>query len=393
MQQSFEYGPITEADLVPYATLLDHAFAENPTTTQDTTWLRKSGLETYRVVRAAGQVAAGMGMLRMGQWFGGRSVPMGGIIAVVVAPEYRGSGVASYMMRSAMEEMRADGIALSVLYASTQTIYRKMGYEQAGVTVGYRFPVASLPTREQRLVVRAATPADEPEMHRLYTERARGTNGNLDRLPVMWEWKLRERLPVSAYMVERDGVAEGYVVYNQRRRPSDTGKVINARDLVAITPDAGRQVLSFLGGHRRVAEHLEWYGPAADPLLLQVTEQDYTVPHFEQWLLRMLDVPAALAARGYPKGVSGEVHLAVLDDMLPANDGPVILSVANGRAEVRPGGDGTVVIDVRGLSALYSSYLPPAALRSAGYLKGPDEDLALLTTIFSGPAPWMSDHF
>ena len=52
-----------------------------------------------------------------------------------------------------------------------------------------------------------------------------------------------------------------------------------------------------------------------------------------------------------------------------------------------------MVIDVRGLSALYSSYLPPAALRSAGYLNGPDDDLALLTTIFSGPAPWMSDHF
>jgi predicted acetyltransferase len=127
--------------------------------------------------------------------------------------------------------------------------------------------------------------------------------------------------------------------------------------------------------------------------MLQVTEQDYTVSYFQQWLLRMLDVPAALAARGYPKGVSGEVHLAVLDDMLPANDGPVILSVADGRADVRPGGEGTVVVDVRGLSALYSGYLPPAALQTAGYLKGPDEDLALLTTFFAGPVPWMPDHF
>jgi predicted acetyltransferase len=79
--------------------------------------------------------------------------------------------------------------------------------------------------------------------------------------------------------------------------------------------------------------------------------------------------------------------------MLPANDGPVVLSVADGRAEVRPGGDGTVVIDVRGLSALYSGYLPAAALRTTGYLKGTDEDLSLLTTLFAGPAPWMPDHF
>ena len=393
MQRSFEYGPITEADLVPYAALLDHAFAENPTATQDTTWQRQSGLESFRIVRSGSQVTAGMGMLRMGQWFGGRSVPMSGIIGVVVAPEYRGSGVASYMMRSAMEEMRADGVALSALYASTQTIYRKMGYEQAGHSISYRFPISSLPTREQRLIVRAATPEDEPEMHRLYTERARQTNGTLDRHPVIWEWKLRERPPVSAFIAERDGVAEGYVVYNQRRQPSDPGKVIQIRDLVAATPDAGRQLLSFLGGHRRVADHLEWEGPAADPLLLLVTEQDYTASYFQQWMLRMLDVPAALEARGYSLGVTGEVHLAVLDDMLPANDGPVILSVADGRAEVRPGGEGTVVIDVRGLSALYSGYLPAAALRTAGYLKGPDEDLSLLTTLFAGPAPWMPDHF
>ena len=392
MQRSFEYGPIMEADLVPYAALLDHAFSDNPTG-PNTTWQQQAGLESFRVVRAGDQVAAGMGMLRMGQWFGGRSVPMSGIIGVVVAPEYRGTGVASYMMRSAMEEMRADGVALSSLYASTQTIYRKMGYEQAGHSISYRFPVSSLPTREQRLVVRAATPEDESEMHRLYTERARQTNGTLDRHPVLWEWKLRERPPVSAYIVERDGVAEGYVVYNQRRRPSDPGKVIKIRDLVAATPDAGRQLLSFLGGHRRVADHLEWEGPAADPLLLLVTEQDYTASYFQQWMLRMLDVPAALTARGYPKGVSGEVHLAVLDDMLPANDGPVILSVADGRAEVRPGGEGTVVIDVRGLAALYSGYLPAAALRTVGYLKGPDDDLSLLTTLFAGPAPWMPDHF
>lgn len=392
-QRSFEYGPIAEADLIPYASLLDHAFSENPTTEPDAAWQKQAGLDSFRVVRAEGQIAAGMGMLRMGQWFGGRSVPMSGIIAVVVAPEYRGSGVASSMMRSAMEEMRADGVAISALYASTQTIYRKMGYEQAGISVEYRFPISSLPSRERRLTVRLATPEDEPEMHRLYTERARQTNGNLDRHAVMWGWILREHPPVSAYIAERDGVAEGYVVYGQRRRPTDPGKVVKVRDLVAVTPDAGSQLLSFLGGHRRVADHMVWTSTSSDPLFLQVTEQDYTVTYYQQWLLRMIDVPAALEARGYPTGASGEVHLAVRDDILPANDGPLVLSVADGRAKVRPGGDGAVAIDVRGLSALYSGYQSPAALRTVGYLEGPDESLALLTTLFAGPAPWMPDNF
>lgn len=388
-----EFGPIREDELIPYATLLDHAFGDNPSPTQETTWQRQAGLDSFRVVRASGQLASGMGMLRMGQWFGGRSVPTSGIVAVVVAPEHRGGGVGSFMMRTALEEMRADGLALSALYASTQGVYRRLGYEQAGVSVGYRVPLATLPTRDKSLDLRAATAADEPAMHQLYTEQARRTNGNLDRHAVMWEWILRERPPVNAYIVERDGTPEGYVVYAQRTAPRDSGKAIRVRDLVAGTPDAARRLLSFLADHRRVAEHLAWNGPAADPLVLHLAEQDYAVPDFQQWLIRVLNVSQALAARGYPMGATAEVHLAVRDDVLPANDGPLVLSIANGRAKVRPGGEGRVVIDVRGLAPLYSGYLPPAALRGVGYLDGPDEDLALLQTIFAGPGPWMSDHF
>ena len=44
MQRSYEYGPITETDMVPYAALLDHAFAENPTAQQDTTWQTAVGV-------------------------------------------------------------------------------------------------------------------------------------------------------------------------------------------------------------------------------------------------------------------------------------------------------------------------------------------------------------
>lgn len=392
-RRKFAYGPISEGDLGRYAALLDHAFSDNPSATPEATWQRQAGLDCFRVVRVAEEIASGMGMLRMGQWFGGRSVPTAGIVAVVVAPEHRGGGVASFMMRSALEEMRADGLALSVLYASTQLVYRRVGYEQAGVSIGYRIPLATLPTRDKSLTVRAATPADEPAMHRLYTERARQTNGNLDRHPVQWEWLLRERPPVNTYVVEREGVAEGYVVYGQRTGPRDTGKVIRARDLVATTPAANRRLLAFLADHRRVAEHLAWHGPAADPITFQIPEQDYTVSHVEQWLLRILNVPAALAARGYPAGVTAEVHLAVRDDVLPENDGPVVLAVADGRAEVRPGGDGRVTLDVRGLAPLYSGYLSPAALKSIGALNGPDEDLARLATIFAGPGPWMPDNF
>jgi predicted acetyltransferase len=88
-----------------------------------------------------------------------------------------------------------------------------------------------------------------------------------------------------------------------------------------------------------------------------------------RWLTRIVDVPQALAARGYPKDVSGEVHLEIHDDLLPANHGRFLLRVDEGQAEVTAGGRGSLVTDIRGLAPLYSGFLPPRTLQSLGCFK------------------------
>ena len=62
-------------------------------------------------------------------------------------------------------------------------------------------------------------------------------------------------------------------------------------------------------------------GGPMDPLLLLMREQDYQVKLLFHWMLRVLDVPAALEARGYPAGVSGTLHLEVEDELFPENRG------------------------------------------------------------------------
>jgi predicted acetyltransferase len=107
----------------------------------------------------------------------------------------------------------------------------------------------------------------------------------------------------------------------------------------------------------------------------------------------VVDVGAALAARGYPAGVEAELHLAVADDVLPANNASFVLRVAKGRGEVAPGGSGSLRLDVRALAALFAGYRSPAQLRMSTDLVGSDQDLALAATLFAGPAPWMPDGF
>jgi predicted acetyltransferase len=109
-------------------------------------------------------------------------------------------------------------------------------------------------------------------------------------------------------------------------------------------------------------------------------------------MLRVLDVSAALAARGYPP-VSGEVHLAVHDAHFPANAGRRVFTVDAGKGSTREGGRGDVTVDVRGLAALYSGFATPYTLRAAGLLDGPDEALGTLACFFAGPEPWCADHY
>jgi predicted acetyltransferase len=112
-----------------------------------------------------------------------------------------------------------------------------------------------------------------------------------------------------------------------------------------------------------------------------------------EWLLRVVDVRAALTGRGYPPGLETEVHLAVRDEVCPWNNGRFVLTVADGRGEVREGERSDVILDARGLAALYTGYLTPAALQQVGLAAGEPRALAAAGLPFAGPAPWMPDMF
>ena len=60
---------------------------------------------------------------------------------------------------------------------------------------------------------------------------------------------------------------------------------------------------------------------------------------------------------------------------------------------VKPGGEGRLQLDVRGLAPLYTGYLSPQALRAAGLLDGPEADLRSAAAAFAGPVPWMREGF
>jgi len=151
--------------------------------------------------------------------------------------------------------------------------------------------------------------------------------------------------------------------------------------------------MALLGDHRSVSKSTVWIGGATDALQLHLDEQEATIDKRWEWMVRIVDAGRAIAERGFPLDVHAEVHLTIDDDVLPRNAGRFVLSVADGRGELRPGGTGRLRTHVRGLAAVYTSHLTAHEAARAGLMGGTDDDLARLSACFAGPAPWMSDFF
>jgi len=359
-------------------------------------WIDLLGTDNFREVRVSGVVAAGLGYVRAGQWFGGASVPCVGITAVGVSPEHRGGGLGSTMIRLMLEELYEEGTPLSSLYPATLPFYQRAGYERAGQRINYHLALDAIDVRASSADLAPVTASDYPTIYGLYERRARLSSGNMDRPAWWWKRKLEsEEHRLFRYLLVQQGIVVGYLIYRQGERESP----ITLTDVCTLTPEAARRVLTLLAAHRSIVETVAWWGGPFDPLVMLLREPLVAVarPRVKNvisldWMLRLVNVPKALAARGYPAGVSAALHFDVRDDVLP-NSGRLVLEVADGRAEVHPGGEGRIGLHVRDLASLYSGYMSPAEVSTLGTLSASEADMALLGAVFASPRPWLADMF
>ena len=87
-------------------------------------------------------------------------------------------------------------------------------------------------------------------------------------------------------------------------------------------------------------DSFEWFGGPSDPLIYLADENRANIIDQSRWMLRIVDLPAALSRRGYCGSIDGELHLEIEDDVLPENAGRWLLRLAGGTATAERGGEG-----------------------------------------------------
>jgi len=390
MIPQFEYTTLTHPqDIQQLATILEQCFMFS----DSEIYINRIGTENFRFIRGFEQVIGGLATLAMGQWWGGQRVPMTGIAAVGIAPEYRGSGAAIALIQHTVKELHAQEIPISVLYPATQRLYRKAGYEQGGSYCTWEIPTQSIQVREQPLPLQPINLSNHQVFHDLYQQQARLTHGYLDRNSVIWEGLLRpdNQETIYGYFIGDKDKPQGYIIFSQHS--AKDGAILRVRDWVVLTDAAAQTFWSFVANHRSQIKQVQWKSSVIDSLTLLLPEQTAKILHQDRWMLRVIDLVKALEIRGYPLGIQAELHLEVQDDLLAENNGKFVLSVANGRGEVTKGGKGELQLDIRGLAPLYTSLFTPSHLQLAGKLNATETALLAATQIFAGVSPWMANFF
>lgn len=388
--------PETDAERDALADVLSEAFnsgADAPS------FLERAGHENLRVICTTdGTVAGGLACVPMGQFFGGRSVPMLGIAAVGVAPEHRSGGVARQLMDSIVRESAHTGFPISALYPATQTLYRRSGYEQAGSLNKFEIPTAGINVHDRDLPIELIIEEHEAEIAATYRERARRSNGNLDRGEYIWRRirKFRNTTDARGYLARNPdtGACEAYMYLVKVDSP-DAAYDVRATDFVSLTGRGGRRLWSLLSEFRSMAGKVIMLTSTCDPAIMILPENPYKIHIDCHWMIRIADVPAALEARGYPTPIDESVHLEVFgDEAIDANNDRFVLHVKDGHGSVERGGEGTLRTHIRGLAPMYASH------RTATEMLGTDlvecDDVAALDStniVFSGPDSWMPDMF
>jgi predicted acetyltransferase len=392
MPLQFQYSTLTlSEDVEPLGSILDQCFLAKPGDSE--AQINRLGMQNMRLIRQSEQIVGGLATIPMGQWYGGQRVPMIGIAAVGIAPQYRGTGAAIALMQHTLNELYAKGIPISVLYPATQRLYRKAGYEQGGNRCSWEIPTASIQIREQPLPLQPVVPSNLEVFYDLYQKQAKLINGNLDRHPFIWQKIIPpfENEGVYAYLIGTGEHSQGYAILSQHHQQESS--VLLVRDWVALTPAAAQSFWSFIANHRSTIEKVRWAGAVIDVLKLLLPEQTTTIKSMKTWLLRVVDVAKALEKRGYPSGLQAELHLEVQDDLIAENNGRFILSVSHGQGEVTKGGTGELKLHIRELAPLYTSLFTPYQLQLTGRLEATETALDTAAQLFAGVSPSMPDSF
>ena len=312
-----------------------HYFGQNPPNEDAVKhWLRVLPHERAHAGFDGERIVAGAGAFPFDLFIPGGQVKAAGVTMTGVLPTHRRRGYLRGLQRSLLDDARARGEPVAVLWATEDTIYGQFGYGMASMSGEIDVPrertrpfaaVASL--GETRLVPLEEA---EPLIAPVYDRVARVTPGMYIRTPEWWqdrvlndmEWKRRGGGFMQCVVLEIGGKPAAYALYRMNaffERGLQTGNIFVV-EAMGDTPEATHAIWRYLLDIDWLARVKANLLPLDHPLLLSLADPrrlNFLVR--EGLWVRPIDVGAAFSARGY--ATDDAIVVDVADEFCPWNAG------------------------------------------------------------------------
>jgi predicted acetyltransferase len=356
--------------------------------------------ERHLAAVEAGRIVGTAGSYTLSLSTPGASAAMAGVTIVAVLPTHRRRGVMTALMRRQLEDVRDRGEPLAGLWASESSIYGRFGYGVASLSADVR-------AERLRVDLRAA-PQDDGSVHLAPRERA------LEEMPAIYDrgverpgWITRPRPlwveqaaradddagtdgPVFFALHETGGRTDGYAMYSVKTRWQDGSPdgTVTVRYLFGETPQAYAGIWRYVFGIDLMGTVQARLRPVDDPLLHMAADPRRISLRVSDGLyLRVIDVPAALAARRY--ATSGRLVIEVRDPFMGFAEGCFELNAdPQGATCERTNAEPDLVMDVRDLGSIYLGGVSARSLAGAGRIRQEREGaVARAAAMFAAEAP------
>lgn len=341
--------------------------------------------------RLAGMYSAwGMAVSAPGVAGGVARVPMSGLTWVGVHQDERRRGVLRAMMRDHLHGVHERGVEpIATLHASEPGIYGRFGYGLASHHHSLSLGRGTELTAPEAVATAAAevrthqVPIDTDEasrvLHQVHLRAAEHTVGAItrgdDTSRTWWQdfpTVRRDKEPWQVIFAERDGEATGWALFRRNSKWSDAGSPegeIFVADMGAVDAATLLALAKRLVDFDLTAKVKILGRPGDDPLLLWAGHPRGALADTGDSLwVRLVDLPAALTARGYCGAV--DVTVEVRDEVCPWNQGTWrVRTGSDGAPEVQATDSSPdLSLDVRVLGAAYLGGITIAAMARAGHV-------------------------
>ena len=328
---------------------------------------------------------------------------------VTVAATHRRRGLLSAMLNASLREGRERGDPVSILIAAEWPIYGRFGYAPAALGARY-----VLHSSRQGCVIEGGDTSRVRQVDRdtfadlaprVYGAARMARPGQVDRDGDWWDralgrggWPEVDELPHNWLIHEGEDGPDGLLAWRAVR---DAGLIpplgrVEVWLLAAAGAGADRDLWAYLTGLDLVDEVVLTSRPVDEPVrwLLRDARTLVMAEQVDFLWLRLLDVPAALAARRY--GTAGDLVLEVTDDSAVSVAGRYRLSADAAGAACEPSSARPdLTLTQRALSAIYLGGFGLRQQTIAGVVtEHTSGALARADVMFATPrAPWNATSF